>query len=248
MGTPPAPPWATVFYFFALKEMGLLPEWSAYLRFYKRFIDNVTGVLLVDPDPVKNERMWTKFQRDMNCWFGLEWVCKDPSTSINFMDSTITIMNGRLETTLFEKEQNLYLYIPPHSSHPCSVFTGLIFGQVLRIRLLCSKQSDADGRIGQFYSRLLTCGHTNDFLYSLCSAVPKRMCQTTYPSAPRSVNAYECRRRLSLWTKSSSIFNFTQKTLPITDLELEYGRALSRQKHVRNRFDMITISSSRMLY
>lgn len=75
----------------------------------------------------------------MSSWFGLEWVCKDPSTSINFMDLTITIVNGRLETTLFEKEQNLYLYIPPHSSHPRGVFTGLIFGQVLRIRRLCSK-------------------------------------------------------------------------------------------------------------
>ncbi|KAL7503236.1 hypothetical protein ACHAXN_001050 [Cyclotella atomus] len=111
--------------------------------------------------------MWSDFQRDMNSWFGLEWVCKDPSTSINFMDLTITIVNGHLETTLFEKEQNLYLYIPPHSSHPRGVFTGLIFGQVLRIRRLCSKQSDADNRIKQFYSRLLARGHSNDFLQPL---------------------------------------------------------------------------------
>ena len=74
MGTPPAPPWATVCY--ALKEMGLLPEWSTYLRFYKRFIDDVIGVWLVDPNPVTNERMLTEFKRDMNSWFGLKWVCK----------------------------------------------------------------------------------------------------------------------------------------------------------------------------
>ncbi|KAL3786063.1 LOW QUALITY PROTEIN: hypothetical protein ACHAWO_007252 [Cyclotella atomus] len=114
MGTPPAPPWATIF--FALKEMGLLPKWSTFLHFYKRFIDDVLGVWLVHPDPEYNKKMWLEFQADMNSWFGLEWVCTDLATSVNFMDLTITIADGHLETTLFEKAQNLYLYIPPHSS------------------------------------------------------------------------------------------------------------------------------------
>lgn len=165
MGTPPAPPWATIF--FALKEMGLLPKWSTFLHFYKRFIDDVLGVWLVHPDPEYNKKMWLEFQADMNSWFGLEWVCTDLATSVNFMDLTITIADGHLETTLFEKAQNLYLYIPPHSSHPRGVFTGLIFGQVLRIRRLCSKQSDADDRIKQFFARLLARGHTHEFLRPL---------------------------------------------------------------------------------
>jgi hypothetical protein len=165
MGTPPAPPWATIF--FALKEMGLLPKWSTFLHFYKRFIDDVLGVWLVHPDPEYNKKMWLEFQADMNSWFGLEWVCTDLATSVNFMDLTITIADGHLETTLFEKAQNLYLYIPPHSSHPRGVFTGLIFGQVLRIRRLCSKQSDADDRTKQFFARLLARGHTHEFLRPL---------------------------------------------------------------------------------
>jgi hypothetical protein len=98
----------------------------------------------------------------------------------------LTIVNGRLETTLFVKEQNLYLYIPPHSSHPRGVFTGLIFGQVLRIRCLCSKQSDADDRKKQFYTRLLPRGHTNDFLQPLfCRAEEKRECVKLLIPQPR---------------------------------------------------------------
>jgi hypothetical protein len=65
----------------------------------------------------------------MNGWLGLEWVCTEPSTTINFMDLTITIVDGKLETTLFEKAMNLYLYIPPYSAHPRCIFTGLIFGR-----------------------------------------------------------------------------------------------------------------------
>eukprot|EP00956_Cyclotella_meneghiniana_P035161 scaffold112213_cov44-Cyclotella_meneghiniana.AAC.2 len=81
------------------------------------------------------------------------------------MDLTITIVNGRLETTLYEKAMNLYLYLSPHSSHPLGVFTSLIFGQVLRIRRLCShNKQDADGKILEFFHRLLAKGHTMEAL------------------------------------------------------------------------------------
>ena len=80
------------------------------------------------------------------------------------MDLTITIVDGRLETTLFEKAMNLYLYLPPHSSHPRGVFTGLIFGQVLRIRRLCTHRRDVDTKILEFFHRLLARGHTQENL------------------------------------------------------------------------------------
>ena len=58
----------------------------------------------------------------------------------------------------------MYLYLPPHSSHPRGVFTGLIFGQVLRIRRLCSHRRDADEKILEFFHRLLARGHTQEAL------------------------------------------------------------------------------------
>ena len=83
------------------------------------------------------------------------------------MDLTISIVNNRIHTTLYEKELNLYLYIPPHSSHPKGVFTGLIFGQVLRIRRLCTDPSDATNKIQEFFNRLLARGHTAESLNPL---------------------------------------------------------------------------------
>jgi hypothetical protein len=78
-----------------------------------------------------------------------------------------------LETTLFEKAMNLYLYIPPHSAHPRGVFTGLIFGQILRICRLCSKKRDADNKIMEFFHRLLARGHTRENLGPLFSKAEK---------------------------------------------------------------------------
>ena len=75
------------------------------------------------------------------------------------MDLTISIVNNKIETDLYEKDLNLYLYIPPHSSHQRGVFTGLISGQVLRIRRLCSNQSNAAANIRNFQARLLARGH-----------------------------------------------------------------------------------------
>jgi hypothetical protein len=141
--------------------------------FYVRFIDDVLGIWLLYEDPLVNDQRWNDFTLDMNGWNGLEWVCEKPTTTVNFMDLTIRIENGRLVTTIFEKAQNLYLYIPPHSSHPKGVLTGLIFGQVLRIRRLCSLSTDADEKISQFFERLQHRGHTTASLVPLFSRAEK---------------------------------------------------------------------------
>eukprot|EP00956_Cyclotella_meneghiniana_P012770 scaffold18171_cov42-Cyclotella_meneghiniana.AAC.1 len=85
------------------------------------------------------------------------------------MDLTITIKKDRIITTLYEKALNLYLYIPPFSSHPRGIFTGTISGQILRIRRLCTYKSDADSRIQEFLSRLLARGHLCENLEPLFS-------------------------------------------------------------------------------
>lgn len=167
MGTPPAPAWATIFY--ALHEKDMVPRWSSNISLYKRFIDDVIGIWLTDPDPEKDRELWNAFCEDMDSWHDMKWDCNKPTTSVDFMDLTITIEKDRIVTTLYEKALNLYLYIPPFSSHPRGVFTGTISGQILRIRRLCTYKSDADSRIQEFFSRLLARGHLSENLAPLFS-------------------------------------------------------------------------------
>ena len=162
MGTPPAPPWATIT--FAIHEDKLLQKWGEQLPFYRRFIDDGIGIWQMNNVPTVAQTQWAEFKQDMQGWHGLNWTFTEPATKVDFMDLKISIVNNKVETTIFEKAQNLYLYIPPHSSHPKGVLTGLVFGQVLRIRRLCTHQGDANEKIMQFTSGLMARGHSKDSL------------------------------------------------------------------------------------
>ena len=59
MGAPPVPPWATIF--FGIHEETVHSRFGARLQLYRRFIDDVLGICLVNPDPAENSRQWMSF-------------------------------------------------------------------------------------------------------------------------------------------------------------------------------------------
>ena len=155
MGTPPAPPYATLYY--AIHEETLYDEFGENLFFYKRFIDDIFGIWKIT-DFINDASTWQRFCLRLND-FGLTWDVNDRSKSVNFMDLTIFMNNNHLSTTLFEKKQNPYSYIPPHSAHPPGVLTGLVYGNVHRIYTLCSETTEQKRLLSQFYQRLLLRGY-----------------------------------------------------------------------------------------
>jgi hypothetical protein len=81
-----------------------------------------------------------------------------PSRSADFLDLTLTICNGRVKASLFEKKQNLYLYLPPHSAHPPGVLKGLIAGMLLQIIRLTTNPGIWLNHVRQQYNRLIVRG------------------------------------------------------------------------------------------
>jgi hypothetical protein len=153
MGTPPAPPYATLFY--AIHEDNIIREFGDNLLLYRRFIDDVFGIWRYTPGEPDR---FTEFINYMNA-YGLVWEVQARSQRVDFMDLTITVSNNRLMTALYEKAMNLYLYIPPHSAHPPGVLFGLIYGNVFRIQRLCSEESERLRLTKEFYQRLLARGY-----------------------------------------------------------------------------------------
>jgi len=158
MGISPAPPIASIFY--AIFENIMLPRWTHSIHFVRRFIDDGFAIWIHHPDPIIDEENWKQFQKEVNSFHGLSWEFDPRSQSIDYMDMIITIeKDGSITTSLYEKEMNLYQYLPPNSCHPPGVLTGLVMGGVLRILQLCSDRDDADGHIFNFYHRLISRGH-----------------------------------------------------------------------------------------
>jgi hypothetical protein len=157
MGIAPAPPWATIYY--AIHENRVLPHWNSNILFYRQFIDDIIGIWACDVCPEHNNTLWSSFQLDMQQWHGLEWEFSPLSRTCNYMDLTLTINGRSIHSTLFEKPQNLYLYLPPHSSHPKGQLQSLIFGNILRIHRLCSTPQEIRKHTRAFHQRLTNRGH-----------------------------------------------------------------------------------------
>lgn len=98
-----APPWATIIY--VLHVNSFLPEWSENVLFYCHFINDVFHILACDKCPTMNDKLQTASKLQMRIVMVLNGSFHPLSRRFNFMDLTLTISQGSISSTLFEKEQ-----------------------------------------------------------------------------------------------------------------------------------------------
>jgi hypothetical protein len=122
MGTSAACMYATIY--FAIHEIETLtPNFGQNLFFIKRYIDDLIGIWIARNPSIT----WEGFSTSLNSFGLLRWDIDEPSSSIDYLDLTITIKDRRIITQTYQKEMNLYQYLPPHSSHPPSTLRGMIY-------------------------------------------------------------------------------------------------------------------------
>jgi hypothetical protein len=114
--------YATIY--FAIHEIETLtPNFGQNLFFIKRYIDDLIGIWIARDPSITLEG----FSASLNSFRLLRWDIDEPSSSIDYLDLTITIKDRRIITRTYQKEMNLYQYLPPHSSHPPSTLRGMIY-------------------------------------------------------------------------------------------------------------------------
>ena len=122
MGTSAACMWATIY--FAVHEIGtIIPKYNDYLLLFCRFIDDIFGIWVGD----RQGSLWDEFKKDINSFGRLTWTFVEPSSSVDFLDLTISIEQGQVITKTFQKAMNLYQYVAPSSNHPPKMINGIIF-------------------------------------------------------------------------------------------------------------------------
>ncbi len=162
MGAPPACAYAQLY--FGIHELKIIPRFEANLPLYFRYIDDGFGIWLHDPDPAIDHAHWVSFQEEYSSFGILIWDFSDRKKQMNFLDLMITLENGTVSTRIYEKEMNLYQYIPPNSAHAPNVIKAFISGLILRIFRLTSRQDHIITSLRDLFERLLARGHPPDFL------------------------------------------------------------------------------------
>jgi hypothetical protein len=159
MGTPCACILAML-YFGLFERLRLLMRYKGYLLFFKRFIDDIFAIWDLTSNPVESKKVFAYFQQELNSYGILEWKTEKLTNSVNFLDLTISITPDRkLNFKTFQKEMNLYLYIPPKSAHPPGVIKSMIFGCLRNYWHQNSDIKDFKHIANLLYQRLLRRGH-----------------------------------------------------------------------------------------
>ncbi|BFZ15785.1 hypothetical protein BsWGS_18824 [Bradybaena similaris] len=140
MGTKMGPSYACLF-------MGHLEHlvWQSYggrlPEVYGRYIDDGVGITQMSLDELNQ---FIHFFSSFNP--AIKFTSHISTKSVNFLDITVNINFPRLTTTVFYKPTDSHSYLLYGSSHPASCKNAIPFSQLLRLRRLCSDDSDFNDR------------------------------------------------------------------------------------------------------
>ena len=164
MGTPMAASYANVYMGNMEKKMLDAYERKTGLRpsFWYRFLDDVIFLwshgdeklqdfLTFMQNFTENEKMRTKLKFTF-----------DYGKKVSFLDTQVIIENGGIRTDLYSKPTDAHLYLRSNSCHPTSCKKGLVKAEMLRVRRICSLDTDYRKQSEVMRSHFLKWGFEND--------------------------------------------------------------------------------------
>ena len=136
MGTALAPNYANIF--MDKFETRALENYPLKPLLWKRFIDDIFMVWTHGGEQLNK---FVQYLNNIHPTIKFTYECS--KEEIDFLDTTVKILPDRsLYTTLYNKPTDTHLYLHYHSAHPHSVTTNGPFGQFLRVRRICTLNSD----------------------------------------------------------------------------------------------------------
>ena len=237
MGTPCACILATIY--FSLHEEYLLSPYQKYILFYKRFIDDCFYIWRSNGDSTSAFQQYEKFKAELDHYGLLRWTHTPLSNRTNFLDLTITYESipHRLTFRTYQKKENLYLYITPHSAHPPGILKSLVYGLLRKYKIQNTYIEDFNNMVSKLFSRLLARGHKPTTL--------ARLFQHALHSLPGNPNEDSLpNKENKVTTKGKTLFfktKYHQSSLPRSLIQNIFhdtcNTSLSDQKILNNESD-----------
>ena len=152
MGTNVACSYATL-YFGWLEVKVLLTRFQKEIIILKRLIDDMFCLWK------GSTKRFEEFKQITNSFGHLKWEFSSLIKNLDYLDLTLTLNNGYINTKTFEKKHNLYLYIPYSSSHSPNCKKSLIYSLCYRYYHLNNQDEDYVKQVHKLYLRLLKRGY-----------------------------------------------------------------------------------------
>jgi Reverse transcriptase (RNA-dependent DNA polymerase) len=168
MGTPVAVAYSNIFLYGVEKPIlaKIVPS------FYTRFIDDIYSIF-DNPEDAK------QFVTTFNAFcptIKLDAVtCGRKGVMLDLEMTLVNSLNSAYVThKLYQKERNIYQYIPPISEHRTTLFNNFVLQELIRYRLACTHTSDYDIISAQFATRLKARGYDPSIFWLATKKVPHR--------------------------------------------------------------------------
>ncbi|KAJ8036166.1 hypothetical protein HOLleu_20053 [Holothuria leucospilota] len=147
MGTKMAPSFANLFMGNLEKEF--LSRQILKPQIWLRFIDDIFMIWPHGEDSLKI------FVENINSFHStIKFTADSSRVSVHILDTTVTIENGSLKTDLFNKPTDKHNYLLPSSCHPPHCTKNIPYSQALRIKRVCSSETDFETRTNELSSHL----------------------------------------------------------------------------------------------
>ncbi len=170
MGTPFAVSFACI-YMGELEHEAFAIFYSSYKMsmciLYFRFIDDIISAFL---DRLAAEHFMTIFNNLRK--YNIKLLTTHSGISADFLD--LTIYKGerfdtenKLDTKIFQKSFNKYVYVPPTSFHKQTSVNSTIISELKRYRTICYHDTDFYVAVNNFKLRLMQRGYTKEALTAL---------------------------------------------------------------------------------
>ena len=149
---------------FAIVYMGMFEDEYVYTypqqpKIYLRYIDDIFMLWQ------HGEEDLDKFVKHLNnCVETIKFTHEISLTKVAFLDVTVKLNKGKVETDLYCKPTDSHNYLLYSSAHPQKCKDSIPYSQYVRIRRLCSNLDDFDIHVLTFAAHLQRRGYPSELI------------------------------------------------------------------------------------
>ena len=180
MGTVAAPSYAVIF-MGEFEEKYIYPEVGNDCLYYGRYIDDILMIFK------GTETRFKTFAENLNTKHpSIKFDYEISKTSIPFLDTRIYIdKNRHLQTTLYTKPTDTHNYLHYKSAHPKHLKNSLPYSQALRLRRICTKDSELKSHCQEMEANFSRRGYRKEILQDQIRKAITTPRETTLQKVPK---------------------------------------------------------------